>query len=167
MERKIVIPLLSLASASITFTANYDHEFDQAGLAIILQSPASLRSKWIKLGVENFGGRPRLSVSCCDNWADWCMASLPSSTAALVAGGKQSLTFSVEKKKGALWVYHDSEHGERLPIREITWVYGLDDPEHWIADLAAYAARPSIDATSSLEVSFERFEIQTDQAQSQ
>jgi regulation of enolase protein 1 (concanavalin A-like superfamily) len=70
MEGKTVMPLLSLASASITLTASYDHEFDQAGLAKVLQAPASSRSKWIKLGVESLGGQPRLSVSRCDDWAD-------------------------------------------------------------------------------------------------
>ena len=70
MEGKTVMPLLSLASASITLTASYDHEFDQAGLTKVLQAPASSRSKWIKLGVESLGGQPRLSVSRCDDWAD-------------------------------------------------------------------------------------------------
>jgi hypothetical protein len=60
MEGKTTMPLLSLASAAITLTASYDHEFD--GLAIILQALASSTSKWIKLGVESLGGQPRLSM---------------------------------------------------------------------------------------------------------
>jgi hypothetical protein len=43
------------------------------------------------------------------------------------------------------------------------WVYCLDDPNHWSADLAAYVTRPSVDPKLSLEVSFERFEIQMEQ----
>jgi regulation of enolase protein 1 (concanavalin A-like superfamily) len=62
MEGKTTMPLLSLASAAITLTASYDHEFDQAGLAIILQALASSTSKWIKLGVESLDGQPRLSM---------------------------------------------------------------------------------------------------------
>ena len=162
MDRKTTIPLLSLASASVTFTAHYTHEFDQAGLAVFLHHPEASMSKWIKLGVERFGGQPRPSVSCCDNWADWCMASLPPATVAPVTNGEQSLTFSIEKKEGALWVFFDGGSGERLAIREITWVYGLDDQEGWIADVAAFAARPSTDALSALDVTFSHFEVRTD-----
>jgi hypothetical protein len=91
------------------------------------------------------------------------MASLPSPMATLVAGDKQSLTFSVERNEGSLWSFYHSGHGERHPIRERTWVYCLDDPNHWSADLAAYATRPSVDATLSLEVTFERFEVQMEE----
>ncbi|UNI23774.1 hypothetical protein JDV02_009574 [Purpureocillium takamizusanense] len=80
-------------SASLTFACPYATQFDQAGLLFIFHPPSShlpfpannikaptdvpAHRKWIKAGVELFDGAPRLSTVCCDNWADWSVASLP------------------------------------------------------------------------------------------
>ncbi|CEI63611.1 unnamed protein product [Fusarium venenatum] len=104
----------------LTISARYTCQYDQAGLAVILRHPLSPSTKWIKLGIEYFDEEPRPSVSCCDNWADWCVASLPASTVAAVTEGSQSLTFSLEKNEGALWVFFHDPSGRKLPLREIT-----------------------------------------------
>ncbi|KAL6918722.1 hypothetical protein ACHAP8_008654 [Fusarium lateritium] len=153
------VSLPKFISASVTFSAKYTCRFDQVGLAVILRHPASPSTKWIKLGIEYFDEEPRPSVSCCDNWADWCAASLPASMVAAVTEGSQSVTFSLEKNEGALWVFFHDLNGRKFALREITWVYGLDDLDNWEAEIGAMAARPNTEAKSELNATFQAFDV--------
>ncbi|KJZ71356.1 hypothetical protein HIM_09239 [Hirsutella minnesotensis 3608] len=69
-------PTRSFVSASLTFSAPYAHQFDQAGLLLIFARPSAPGTprKWLKAGVELFDGLPRLSTVACDAWSDWSVA---------------------------------------------------------------------------------------------
>ncbi|KAL6880807.1 hypothetical protein J3F83DRAFT_719891 [Trichoderma novae-zelandiae] len=166
-------------SASLTFTATYTHQFDQAGIVLILTHPSSSSSpatpsntttttttrKWIKAGVELFNGQPRLSTVCCDNWADWSVAN--ASSARDVQAGATAVTVLVERLDAhdgsCLWVYRvDGE--ERVPMREICWPYGENGGQDWELEVGALVARPSKDAGDELEARFEGVEVKWDTA---
>ncbi|PTB67702.1 hypothetical protein BBK36DRAFT_1115568 [Trichoderma citrinoviride] len=164
-------PLPKFLSATLTFTATYTHQFDQAGILLLFTRPSSSSSatprKWIKAGIEFFNGRPRLSTVCCDSWADWSVADVSSSAADIQAGTK-GVTILLERLDAhdgsCLWVYRvDGE--EKTPMREICWPYGEDNGgEGWELEVGALVARPSKDVGSELEATFEGVDVKWDAA---
>ncbi|KAF3069458.1 Uncharacterized protein CFAM422_007340 [Trichoderma lentiforme] len=157
-------PFPQFKSASITFTATYTHQFDQAGIVLIFTKP-SLPRKWIKAGVEHFNGQPRLSTVCCDNWADWSVADAAS--ASEIQTGRKAVTILVERLDAhdgsCLWVYRvDGE--EKVPMREINWPYGDNGGQGWELEIGALIARPAKDTTDSLEAKFQDFQVKWDSA---
>lgn len=90
----------------------------------------------------------------CDAWADWSVADLP---------GNQGdwATVLVERDTDvsgtSLWVYRiDGETGEKVPLREVCWVFG--DGDEWEVEVACMAARPG-DVGGELAVEFRDFEV--------
>lgn len=105
--------------------------------------------------------QPQLSTVSADNWADWSVAPLTGGTgtgtgtspATSGSGSECPWTTLLVEKSGdehgkSLWVYRlvvDEETGqekERVALREICWVYGLEDQEEWEVEVVAMAARP-------------------------
>lgn len=56
-----------------------------------------------------------------------------------------------------MWVYA-VEDGEKTPLREVCWIYGLGDG--WELEVSAAAARPGTEVEDELEVTFEKIEVQ-------
>ncbi|KAL7921833.1 hypothetical protein ACQKWADRAFT_294563 [Trichoderma austrokoningii] len=157
-------PLPQFQSASLTFTTTYTHQFDQAGLILVLTKPSAPR-KWIKTGVELFDGQPRLSTVCCDNWADWSVAN--ASAAEDIKAGHKAVTILVERLDAhdgsCLWVYR-VEGETKVPMREICWPYGEDGGRGWELEIGALVARPTKDTGDELAVTFQDFQVKWDTA---
>ncbi len=159
-------PLSAFRSARITFTFSYKEQYDQAGLVLALRrrtpdggpatwTTATPPEKWIKTGVEYYHGKPMVSTVACDAWADWSVTPLVSQG----RGGwtTVSVVRSGDEKGRSLWVYQVVDRaGEEVmvPLREICWVYGQDDPDIWELSVEAMAARPEKGAAEPLEVQF-------------
>ncbi|EHK49240.1 uncharacterized protein TrAtP1_000138 [Trichoderma atroviride] len=160
-------PFSQFQSASLTFTTTYTHQFDQAGLILVLTKPSSpsVARKWIKTGVELFDNQSRLSTVCCDNWADWSVAN--ASSAEDIKAGRKAVTILVERLDAhdgsCLWVYRvDGE--TKVPMREICWPYGEDGGKGWELEIGALVARPTKDTEDELEVKFQDFQVKWDTA---
>ncbi|TFB04957.1 Uncharacterized protein CCMA1212_003201 [Trichoderma ghanense] len=159
-------PFPKFLSATLTFTATYTHQFDQAGILLLFTHPSSSSPrKWIKAGIEHFNSSPRLSTVCCDNYADWSVADV--SSAPDIQAGRRAVTILVERLDAhdgsCLWVYRvDGE--DKTPMREICWPYGENGGEGWELEVGALVARPSKDAEDELEVRFEGIEVKWDDA---
>jgi hypothetical protein len=103
-----------------------------------------------------------LSTVACERWADWSVTPLSPSPTAAQQSAKTWTTISIDKETDvhgtSLWVYHILESGEKVPLREICWVYG-DEPAGWEVEVLAMAARPEKGATGSLEVEVRDLEV--------
>lgn len=185
-------PTTAFRSASLTFASPYATQFDQAGLLLVFHPPSShlpfpanniksptdvpAHRKWIKAGVEFFDGAPRLSTVCCDNWADWSVASLPTTTTATpssadadqalaeIVAGQRPVTITIAKETSSngscLWVHYvDPATGAKTPMREINWPYGEPAGPGWELEVAAAVARPAKSTTDKLEATFTEFDV--------
>ena len=158
-------PLSHFRSATISFSSSYTTQFDQAGILLILTSPSSPSRKWIKAGVEFFADSPRASVVCCDRYADWSVADIPSRpgfpSEGDVVSGKRFVTVTVEKQASdngaALWIYLVGQDGQKIPLREIAWVF--EEPDKWELQVCAAVARPAKDVDGQLEAKFKDFDV--------
>jgi uncharacterized protein len=152
-------PLKDFVSARASVSFEWAERYDQAGLLLSFKersddkNASTLPSKWIKTGIEFYNGKPMLATVACDTWADWSLAPLPLDDGA--SGADVWTTISIEKEGDehgvSLWVYHVKDDGEKVPLREITWVYG-HDPDAWFLQILAMAARPEKRAKQDLEV---------------
>lgn len=103
----------------------------------------------------------------CDAWADWSVAPLlQQQQQQRNDDGEQNpkvwTTVLVEKDRDGngtgLWVYQVLEDGEKVPLREVCWVFG-DRPEEWEVEVHAMAARPGKGVTEALVVEFGGMEV--------
>ncbi|KAL2267182.1 hypothetical protein VTJ83DRAFT_4459 [Remersonia thermophila] len=171
-------PLASFRSARLSFNFAPAAQYDQAGLLLSFRrrgdAGAAPPAKWIKTGVELYNARPRLSTVSCDSWADWSVADLHPAAAAAAAAtgaGQEEIgwtTVLVEKDKDGngtgVWVYRlvrNAETGEeeKVPLREICWVFGLEKLEEWEVDVSAMAARPEKGVAEGLVAEFGGLEV--------
>lgn len=66
----------------------------------------------------------------------------------------------------SLWVYQDAEGRRREPLREVCWVFGLEEEagppagSGWEVEVAAYAARPSEEVNGELEAAFRDIKVE-------
>lgn len=150
-------PLTSFLSARASFSFPWRERYDQAGilLAFRLSTTADktqkIPDKWIKTGIEFYQSQPQLSTVATDVWADWSVTPLRSA-AGDAPDAEEWTTILVEKSGDehgrSIWVYRvvlDEETGKeksRTALREICWVYGLEDLENWELEVVAMAARP-------------------------
>lgn len=157
-------PLNAFCSAQLTLSLTPTTQYDQAGLLLIFHppptysTPASLAQGpspsdkyWLKTGVELFDARPRLSTVACGEWADWSIS--PLETWGNAGGGRVEVTIVAQRVTDhhgpSLWIYKVEEGGRREPLREVCWVFALDEEgaaaggAGWEVEVAAYAARPS------------------------
>ena len=114
------------------------------------------KSKWFKIGIEYFNGKPALSVVSCDRFSDWSLCPLPML-------GATHATIEAERVETTLWIYFVF-NGEKRALREVKWAFLEDreaDAEMWVG---AYAAKPTPetdDAETGIEVTFRDFKLET------
>jgi hypothetical protein len=160
-------------SARVSFSFTWTAQYDQAGLLLSLRpGSASLTDtaaspltppKWLKTGVEFYNSLPRISTVSCDAWADWSVSPLTNTEA---SSGKDTwTTVLVERATGSdgkgvsWWVYELLDSGEKIPLREVCWIYGSG--EDWELEVAAYVARPAKDGVDeSLVAEFKGFSVE-------
>ena len=71
----------------------------------------------------------------------------------------------------SIWVYRlvldekTGEEKERIALREICWVYGLEKPEEWELEVVAMAARPEkqVEGGEKLVVKVKGWEVKWEQ----
>ncbi|KAK7416671.1 hypothetical protein QQZ08_011906 [Neonectria magnoliae] len=161
-------PLKSFLSVRATFSANWESLYDQSGVLLVprrVSDAAAPNSKWVKSGIELYNGRPQLSTVACDRYAD--MSLYP-----LTIEGVTSVTIEVVRDGGVggknAWVYRlvldqDGNIKERVPLREICWIFADEDEGDWVLDVTPLAARPDKAAKDALKVEFSEFKVQWSQ----
>ncbi|ROV98056.1 hypothetical protein VMCG_07053 [Cytospora schulzeri] len=168
-RNKTTAPLSIFRSAQISFLLHPREQYDQAGLVLSLRPttgtahPSSSSSskdssppKWLKTGVEYYNGVPKAATVACDSWADWSLSDVKVGkdgdwVTVLVESGSDSLGQS-------LWVYQVVD-GERVPLREVCWVFGNGEPDKWEVAVEAYACRPEKGTAEELSVEFKDFDV--------
>jgi uncharacterized protein len=146
----------------VSFLLQPTERYDQAGLVLSLRSPGASRplpgdspAKWVKSGIEYYQDVPRAATVGTDTWSDWSLAEVK---------GKQGDWFTLlaqaetDELGNSLWIYQVVD-GEKIPMREVTWVYGLGDADKWELTVEAYACRPAKEA-GDLVVQFKDFDVQ-------
>ncbi|KAH7310558.1 hypothetical protein B0I35DRAFT_481861 [Stachybotrys elegans] len=152
----------SLLSAKITFSAAYTQPEDHAGFLLRITRPQSPSPQWIKAGIEFYLGEPRLSVACCQTYADFSVADLPVHVSRQdVLQGRRPATLTLTKTRSprsggvSLW-FHYVDDENKVPLRDVCWFYGEDGD----VEVSAMAARPSEGADGEFEVTFSEFDVQ-------
>ena len=154
-------PLSNLLSARLTFTANWQHQYDQGGLLLLFYphttqstSPSTIPPRWLKTGIEFFNGSPTLSTVACETYIDMSLYPFSGTEA----------TIEVRRQNDALWVYWVKGGEEKVPIRELGWVFvGEGDVD---VQVGAWAARPGKvdgegrEVLQGLEVGFWGLEVE-------
>lgn len=131
-------------SAHITGAFSLDH--DMGGIIMILQNRRTGKCKWIKSGLEHYGSRRNVSVVTKQEFADW----------SLFPYDHYGVTLEMRREKsGSLWVYLVVGI-QRVPIREVTWVFDGEDEVDVMA--GAYASRP-VKKGPDLAVVFKQLEV--------
>lgn len=90
-------------------------------------------------------------------WADWSLSDVKGKegdwVTVLVEAGSDELGQS-------LWVYQVvGDGGEKVPLREVCWVFGHGEPEKWELVVEAYACRPEKGTAEELTVEFKGFDV--------
>ncbi|KAF1986686.1 hypothetical protein K402DRAFT_332203 [Aulographum hederae CBS 113979] len=147
-------------SAEVTVSANWEFEWDQAGLVIFAggvplagQAAALLRSaqgnappaytppqpatKWVKVGLEYcYSACHATSVCANSEGADWSLTALPPCRA-----GRSDLRIKMERLGDALWVWFEDDRDGWKKLREVTWFFwGVEDKA---IRVGVYASRPA------------------------
>lgn len=161
-------PLKSFLSVRATFWADWTNLYDQSGVLLVPRRALDTgppNSKWVKTGVELYDGRPHLSTVACDRYADMSLYPLAASEA-------KSVTIEIFRQGGVggkkVWVHRlvldqDGNVRERVPLREICWIFADEDEGEWVLDVSPLAARPDKAAKDSLKVGFSEFKVQWSQ----
>lgn len=158
-DTKTTAPLSSFKSARVSFLLHPKEQYDQAGLVLSLRSAGaagdSSPPKWLKTGVEYYNGVPKAATVACDAWADWSLGDVKGKegdwVTVLVENGQDELGKS-------LWVYQ-VVGGDKVPLREVCWVFGHGGAGAWELSVEAYACRPAKDA-GELVVEFKDLDVQ-------
>lgn len=149
----------SFKSMTATVSADWKTLYDQAGILLVfpggkINDPKDAKS-WIKAGVENYQGEPKLGVVGVYAFSDWSLSPCLTNS--------NTATIQFERSESTVWVYAISD-GTRVALREITWAFLEDragDAEIWIG---VYAAKPTpdvADAKAELEVKFSNVKLET------
>ena len=158
-------PLSEFQSVIATFSAKWTTRYDQGGLLLHFKQDGLAQDRWIKAGVEFYRSKPYLASVATDRWADWALA--PSAAAASETWTTIELRREGDELGTSLWLYQIVENGERIPLREITWVFA--EEEKVTLRVAAMAARPAkpgdvAGEEKDLVVEFRDVHVQTTQA---
>lgn len=147
----------------MSFLLHPKEQYDQAGLVLSLKSAGATGPlpggdsppKWLKTGVEYYNGVPKAATVACDSWADWSLGDVKGKegdwVTVLVENGQDELGKS-------FWVFQVVE-GDKVPLREVCWVFGHGDAGKWELSVEAYACRPAKDA-GELVVEFKDLDVQ-------
>ncbi|KAF2761576.1 hypothetical protein EJ05DRAFT_472557 [Pseudovirgaria hyperparasitica] len=158
------VPLSKFKRARVTVSATWRTLYDQGGLIFLLPTtanrhapftPASASApypSWIKSGIEFYESSTFHSVVAANPFSDWSLAPC----------GEREITVEMERKGSNLWVYRVGPGGERVAVRELTWVF--EDEEGKDVCVGCYTCKPKPGAEEgkleSLEVKFSGFEIE-------
>ncbi|KAK6496784.1 hypothetical protein TWF481_001772 [Arthrobotrys musiformis] len=140
-------PLKKFQRARISFSLPERSElnkYDQGGLLLSLKRAGEKKeeSQWIKTGIEYYLDEPWVGTVTCDRWSDWSITPL-------VGRGDSetkypTATIELERSNDelgkSLWIYL-IKGDQRIPLREVNWVFAQQDEDVWV-DVSAYAARP-------------------------
>jgi uncharacterized protein len=155
-----VNPLAKFLSAKVSFSFKPEDQYEQGGILVSLiptksssSSAATTSSppKWIKAGIEYYNNVPRIGTVATDNYSDWSLNPVSGEgewTTLLIERGLDEMGYS-------FWVYQVLASGEKIPIREICWVYGIG--EEWEVKAEAYACKPG--EGKPLTVQFKDFDV--------
>lgn len=124
------IPASSFRAAQVTVNAQWTRLYDQGGLIFYFPSSAN-KSAWLKTGIELYNNRANLSTVATPGSAtsDWGLVPLQQ--------GASKVTIRVEREEEdgkfgpSLWVYMIQEDGEKLAVREVTWVRIIFSSRRW------------------------------------
>ena len=72
-EHALIAPLKTDSAVEVTFIANFEQQFDQAGVFLRIDE-----TKWIKAGVEYADGNNQVGAVVTNNNSDWSVAPVPS-----------------------------------------------------------------------------------------
>ncbi|KAF3483011.1 uncharacterized protein GIQ15_02335 [Arthroderma uncinatum] len=134
------MPLASFQRARVHVSAKWTTLYDQGGLILVVNrmdgGNADEGRKWIKTGIEFVDGVPRCSTVARDRWADWSLVPVPAADEG-VAGSKEEVGVTIEMerrvKDQTLRVYMIRDDGERVPMREVTWMFEDEEKlECWV-----------------------------------
>ncbi|KAK2825752.1 hypothetical protein FQN49_007401 [Arthroderma sp. PD_2] len=157
------MPLTSFQRARVHVSAKWTTLYDQGGLILALNRTDGTNSdeerKWIKAGIEFVEGVPRCSTVARDRWADWSLSPIPVGDG---TAGSDEVGATIEMERRArdqtLWVYAVKDDGERVPMREVTWMF--EDEEKLECWVGVYVCRPSAETgLGELAVSFSQLDI--------
>jgi len=155
----------SFTSAVVTVCANWELEWDQAGLLIFTGEPPghlasrngsppphTPSSKWVKVGMEfNDQSFNVTSVYATPDGADWSRSALPGHHSR-----RADLSVKLERNGHTLRVHYDDSLFGWKKVREITWFFlGVEDKRVWVG---VYASRPN-SLAGDLHVDFSDLEI--------
>ena len=104
-------PLGSAAAIEVTFSADFEAQFDQAGL--MLRADAET---WLKAGVERSDGRLWASVVVTNGRSDWSVAPLPERSA------DDELTFRASRQGDAVTVRYRETADERWRLLRLAYL---------------------------------------------
>ncbi|KAF2144171.1 uncharacterized protein K452DRAFT_285410 [Aplosporella prunicola CBS 121167] len=153
-------------AAEVTVSADWELEWDQAGLVIFAGAPPGRiggarpappppapapvhadappayvapapASKWVKVGLE-FSNNACHATSVCAtaDGADWALTALPSHRRR-----RSDLRIKMERIGYALWVWYEDEVSGWKKLREVTWFFwGVEDKA---VRVGVYASRPA------------------------
>lgn len=130
--------------------------YDQGGLLIVWPTSEQKQSKWVKIGIEHFTGKPLLGVVGCDRFSDWSVCPLPIASAI-------HATVEAVRVETTLWIYLHF-NGEKRPLREIKWAFledREDSAEMWVGVYAAKPTPEEDDAEKGVEVVFRDLNLET------
>jgi uncharacterized protein len=100
-----------------------------------------------------------LSTVTYNVWVDWSVALLADDG---TSHTETWTTVSVEKEVDehgvSLWVYQVRDNGEKVPLREVTWVF-RHNRNQWNIEVLAMAASPEKKAIEDLKVSIKDMQI--------
>ncbi|KAI5282805.1 hypothetical protein KEM54_002556 [Ascosphaera aggregata] len=139
-------PLSQFRRVSAHITGAFSADHDMGGIIMILHNKRTGQRKWIKSGLEHYGSRRNVSVVTKQEFADW----------SLFPYDHFGVTLEMRREKtGSLWVYLVVGI-QRVPIREVTWVFEGEEDVEVMA--GAYASRPT-KTLSELTVVFKQLEV--------
>lgn len=141
----------------MSFSFKPEDQYEQGGILLSLRPTSSSGTattpppKWIKAGIEFYNSVPRIGTVATENYSDWSLNPVSGTgewTTLIIERGEDVMGYS-------LWVYQLNGI-EKIPLREITWAYGIG--EDWEVKVEAYAAKPG-DEGKPLTVNFKDFNV--------
>ena len=119
----LLSPYADGRSLEVTFVADLDHQYHQAGLVVRADD-----RHWLKAGLEVSDGVPQLGAVVTDGVSDWSCGAVPEWAGATV-------TIRVSWTRGALLVRARAEDGPWRLVRLAPW-------PHATASAGPFAAAP-------------------------
>jgi len=157
------LPLSTFRRARVTVRGDWNTLYDQGGLCLDLPQGTQDKGKrkWIKTGVEAYGGRPNIGTVACDRWADWSLVPMTDPASELTVEMEREVVDG--KPTSSLWVRgREGEQDQSVAVREVTWAFeDLCEGDCWVGVYAARPTKDGDDAEKVLKVQFKDLVIDT------